>query len=91
ARMLIYRAASHAQNAITDRYESSVAKVFVSEMAIRVTSEAIQLCGAQGYGRHLPLERMFRDARAFTLAGGSAEIQRLGVATTLLGRSLPQH
>ena len=91
ARFLIYRAASHAQNAITDRYESSVAKVFVSEMAIRVTSEAIQLCGAQGYGRHLPLERMFRDARAFTLAGGSAEIQRLGVATTLLGRSLPQH
>ena len=91
ARMLIYRAASHAQNAITDRYESSVAKVFVSEMAIRVTSEAIQLCGAQGYGRHLPLERMFRDARAFTLAGGSAEIQRLGVATALLGRSLPQH
>ncbi|MCB0013848.1 MAG: acyl-CoA dehydrogenase family protein [Anaerolineales bacterium] len=91
ARMLIYRAASHAQNAITDRYESSVAKVFASEMAIRVTSGAIQLLGAEGYGRHHPVERMFRDARACPLAGGSAEIQRLGVATTLLGRSLPQH
>ncbi|MEM7111382.1 MAG: acyl-CoA dehydrogenase family protein [Chloroflexota bacterium] len=90
ARFLIYRAASHAKSAITDRYESSVAKVFVSEMAIRVTSEAIQLCGAQGYGRNLPVERMFRDVRAFTLAGGSAEIQRIGIATKILGRSLPQ-
>lgn len=90
ARFLIYRAATHAKSAITDRYESSVAKVFVSEMAIRVTSEAIQLCGAQGYGRNLPVERMFRDVRAFTLAGGSAEIQRIGIATQLLGRSIPQ-
>jgi alkylation response protein AidB-like acyl-CoA dehydrogenase len=91
ARMLIYRAAANARAAISDRYQSSVAKVFVSEMAMRVTSEAIQLCGAQGYGRHLPLERMFRDARCFTLAGGSAEMQRLGIATAILGRSLPQH
>jgi alkylation response protein AidB-like acyl-CoA dehydrogenase len=91
ARYLIYRAASNAQSAITDRYESSVAKVFASEMAVRVTSEAMQLCGAQGYGRGLPLERMFRDARCFTLAGGSAEMQRLGIATRILGRSIPQH
>lgn len=91
ARFLIYRAADTARATITNRYESSVAKVFVSEMAIRVTSEAIQLLGAEGYGRHHPIERMFRDARAFTLAGGSAEIQRLGIATKILGRSLPQH
>ncbi|MEZ5038672.1 MAG: acyl-CoA dehydrogenase family protein [Saprospiraceae bacterium] len=91
ARLLIYRAASNAKAAITDRHESSIAKVFASEMALRVTSEAIQLCGAQGYSRQLPLERMFRDVRCFTLAGGSAEIQRIGIATTLLGRALPQH
>ncbi|MEE2994192.1 MAG: acyl-CoA dehydrogenase family protein [Gemmatimonadota bacterium] len=91
ARFLIYRAADTARATITSRYESSVAKVFVSEMAIRVTSEAIQLLGAEGYGRHHPVERMFRDARAFTLAGGSAEIQRLGIATKILRRSLPQH
>ena len=90
ARFLVYRAASHAKAAITDRYESSIAKVFASEMAIRVTSEAIQLCGAQGYGRNLPLERMFRDARCFTLAGGSVEMQRIGIASKILGRSLPQ-
>ena len=90
-RYLIYRAAANAIAAITDRYQSSVAKVKAAEMAVQVTSDAIQLCGAHGYGRQLPLERMFRDARCFTLAGGSAEMQRLGIATTLLGRSLPQH
>ena len=91
ARYLIYRAAANADSAITDRYESSVAKVFASEMAIRVTSEAIQLCGAQGYSRRLPLERMFRDARCFTLAGGTAEMQRIGIAVSILGRTIPQH
>jgi alkylation response protein AidB-like acyl-CoA dehydrogenase len=91
ARLLVYRAAANAKATITDRYESSVAKVFVSEMAMRVTNEAIQLMGGDGYGRHHPVERMFRDARAFTLAGGSAEMQRLGIAVRILGRSIPQH
>ncbi|NCF68767.1 MAG: acyl-CoA dehydrogenase [Chloroflexi bacterium] len=90
ARLLVYRAAAGAQATITDRYQSSVAKVFVSEMAVRVTSTALQLMGGEGYGRHHPVERMFRDARAFTLAGGSAEMQRLGIAVSLLGRSIPQ-
>ncbi|MDX1417447.1 MAG: acyl-CoA dehydrogenase family protein [Candidatus Promineifilaceae bacterium] len=46
--------------------------------------------GGEGYGRHHPVERMARDARAFTLAGGSAEMQRLGIAVKILGRSFPQ-
>lgn len=91
ARLLVYRAAANAKATITNRYESSVAKVFVAEMAIEVTSAAIQIMGAEGYGRHHPVERMFRDARAFTLAGGSAEMQRLGVVTKILGRSIPQN
>jgi alkylation response protein AidB-like acyl-CoA dehydrogenase len=90
-RLLVYRAAAGAKATITDRAHSSVAKVFVAEMAIRVTSAAIQLMGGEGYSRHHPLERIFRDARAFTLAGGSAEMQRLGIATRILGRSIPQH
>lgn len=91
ARMLVYRAAAGAQATITDRTESSIAKVYASEMAIRVTSAAIQLLGGDGYSREHPLERMFRDARAFTLAGGTAEMQRLGIAVNILGRSIPQH
>ncbi len=90
ARLLVYRAAANAEATITDRYESSLAKVYAAEMAIRVTSQAIQLLGGEGFSREHPVERMFRDARAFTLAGGSAEMQRLGIATKILGRSIPQ-
>ena len=90
ARMLVYRAAANAEATISDRYESSVAKVYAAEMAVRVTSQAIQLMGGEGFSREHPVERMFRDARAFTLAGGSAEMQRLGIATKLLKRSIPQ-
>ena len=46
--------------------------------------------GAEGYGRHLPLERMMRDARMFTIGGGTAQILRTVVASAVLGRKLPQ-
>lgn len=91
ARLLVYRAAAGAEKTITSRYESSMAKVYAAEMAIRVTNAAIQLLGAEGYGRHHPLERMARDARAFTIAGGTVEMQRLGIAVKILGRSIPQN
>ena len=67
-----------------------MAKAYAAEMAIRVTNEAIQIMGADGYSRQHPVERMARDARAFTLAGGSVEMQRLGVAEHVIGRRLPQ-
>lgn len=60
------------------------AKIFAAEMAQRVTSEALQLFGANGYGRELPLERMVRDARMFTIGGGTAEILRNQLAQDLL-------
>lgn len=91
ARLLVYKAAAGAKATITERTASSMAKIYASEMAVRVTSGAIQLLGGDGYSRKHPIERMFRDARAFTLAGGSAEMQRLGVATSILNRSIPQH
>ncbi|MGB1288540.1 MAG: acyl-CoA dehydrogenase family protein, partial [Aggregatilineales bacterium] len=90
ARFLIYRAACTANQSITDRILSSKAKAYAAEMAIRVTNEAIQIMGGDGYSRLHPVERMARDARAFTLAGGSIEMQRLAVAADVLGRSLPQ-
>ncbi|MFQ5613029.1 MAG: acyl-CoA dehydrogenase family protein [Anaerolineae bacterium] len=90
ARWLVYRAAASARQTITDRVKSSIAKAYAAEMAIRVTNEAIQLMGGDGYSRRHPVERMARDARAFTLAGGSIEMQRLAVASQVLGRRLPQ-
>jgi len=90
ARLLVYRAAATANQTITERVASSKAKAYASEMAIRVTNEAIQIMGGDGYSRLHPVERMARDARAFTLAGGSIEMQRLAVAADVLGRRLPQ-
>lgn len=86
ARLLVYRAAANAHQTITDRIESSIAKAYAAEMAIRVTNEAIQIMGGDGYSRLHPVERMARDARAFTLAGGSIEMQRLAVAAEVLGK-----
>jgi 3-sulfinopropanoyl-CoA desulfinase len=88
ARLLVYRAATTAVQTITERIQSSMAKAFAAEMAIYVTNEAIQIMGAEGYGRHHPVERMARDARAFTLAGGTVEMQRLAVAASVIGRKL---
>lgn len=90
ARWMVYRAACSAEKTITERVLSSKAKACAATMAIRVTNEAIQIMGADGYGRLHPVERMARDARAFTLAGGSIEMQRLAVAADVLGRHLPQ-
>ncbi len=90
ARALLYKAAATGKATITARYESSLAKTYCAEMAIRVTNMAVQLMGAEGYGRHHPLERMLRDARMFTIAGGTVEMQRLGIAGHVLGRPLPQ-
>lgn len=66
------------------------AKVFASEMAIRVTNDALQVFGAAGYSRHNAMERRVRDARMFTIGGGTAQILRTVIAGRLLGRRLPQ-
>ncbi len=73
-----------------DMVASAQTKIFTSEMAIEVTNQALQLHGANGYGRDLPLERMSRDARMFTIGGGTVEILRNMVASGILDRKLPQ-
>ena len=89
ARLLVYRAAAGA-DPFPDPTEAAQAKIFTSEMAIKVTNDALQLFGAAGYSRNRPLERMVRDARMFTIGGGTAQILRTVVASRLLGRRLPQ-
>jgi alkylation response protein AidB-like acyl-CoA dehydrogenase len=61
-----------------------------ADTAVRVTNDALQIFGAAGYSRNRPLERMVRDARMFTIGGGTAQILRTVVASRLLGRKLPQ-
>ncbi len=87
---LIYKAAAGAGDGFPDATEAAQAKIFTSEMAIKVTNDALQVFGAAGYSRNRPLERMVRDARMFTIGGGTAQILRTVVASRLLGRRLPQ-
>ena len=90
ARLLIYQAAASAGDGFPDAMLAARAKLYTSEMAVKVTNDALQLHGAAGYARDLPLERLVRDARMFTIAGGTAQILRTVVATRLLERKLPQ-
>ena len=91
SRLLLQRAAvSTAETGFPDVRMAAQAKIFASESAIRVTTDALQIFGAAGYSRNRPLERMTRDARMFTIGGGTAEILRTVVASQILGRKLPQ-
>jgi len=84
ARLLIHRAAARARGPYPDALEAAKAKTFAAETAQFVTSEALQLHGAAGYGRSLPLERMMRDARMFAIGGGTLEMMRNLIADRIL-------
>jgi 3-sulfinopropanoyl-CoA desulfinase len=90
ARLLIHKAAAGSGSGFPDITEAAQAKVFAADTAIKVTNDALQIFGAAGYSRELPLERMVRDARMFTIGGGTAQILRTVIASQLLGRKLPQ-
>jgi alkylation response protein AidB-like acyl-CoA dehydrogenase len=88
ARALIHQAA--AGPGFPDATLAAQAKLFASETAIAVTNDALQVFGAAGYSRNNPMERRVRDARMFTIGGGTAQILRTVIAGSVLGRRLPQ-
>ena len=90
ARALIHNAAMNAGQGFPDMREAAQAKILASETAIRVTNDALQIHGSAGYSRNLPLERMARDARMFTIGGGTAQVLRTQVAGSILGMKVPQ-
>ncbi|MFG2116846.1 acyl-CoA dehydrogenase family protein [Streptomyces sp. NPDC048718] len=65
--------------------EGSMSKLYASEVAKKVTGQAIQILGGNGYTREYPVERMHRDAAIYTIFEGTSEIQRLVIARTLSG------
>ncbi|MFI1966220.1 acyl-CoA dehydrogenase family protein [Streptomyces pathocidini] len=65
--------------------EGSMSKLFASEVAKKVTAQAIQIFGGNGFTREYPVERMHRDAAIYTIFEGTSEIQRLVIARTLAG------
>jgi len=93
AQAVVYKAAASADwegNEFPDMLLAAQGKILAADMAIKVTSDALQVYGAMGYSRNLPLERMYRDARMFTIGGGTAQVLRNLVATRILDRKLPQ-
>jgi alkylation response protein AidB-like acyl-CoA dehydrogenase len=65
--------------------EGSMAKLKAGEVAVKVTEEAIQILGGNGYSREYPVERMHRDAKIYTIFEGTSEIQRLVIARAISG------
>ncbi len=90
ARLLIWRAACNAQANLPSVLESSVAKCFANEIAREVTGHAVQLMGAYGYSREYPMERRLRDAWGWGIAGGAIDIQKVNIASAMVGRRFAQ-
>ena len=86
ARLLTWRAAWMArQRKRFDHAEGSMSKLVAGETAVRVTEQAIQILGGNGYTRDYPVERWHRDAKIFTIFEGTSEIQRMIIGRAVTG------
>ena len=87
ARQLLYKAATEVEAGAPDASRwASIAKLIAGDMAMAVTTDAVQVLGGYGYTDDYPVERMMRDAKITQLYEGTQQIQRLVIARTLLGR-----
>jgi len=86
ARLLTWRAAWMARHGMKfERAEGSMSKLVAGETAVRVTEQAIQILGGNGYTRDYPVERWHRDAKIFTIFEGTSEIQRMIIGRAVTG------
>lgn len=85
ARLLVWKAACLRDGGVGHTTESSMGKLFASEMAVHVALDAIQIHGGYGYIKEYPVERYLRDSKLGTIGEGTSEVQRLVIARELLG------
>jgi butyryl-CoA dehydrogenase len=90
SRLLIWRAAVDAEQGFPSISSSSIAKCFANEIARSVTGNALQLMGGYGYSSEYPMERRFRDAWGWGIAGGAIDIQKVNIAGAMIGRRFNQ-
>jgi len=90
ARMLLYKAVANAEQGLPSIADSSIAKCFANETAREVTGKAIQLMGGYGYSKEFPIEQKMRDAWGWGIAGGAIDIQKINIASALVGRRFNQ-
>jgi alkylation response protein AidB-like acyl-CoA dehydrogenase len=86
ARLLTYRAAAMKDRGLRMTRESSMAKLYSSEIAVRAAEDAVQIHGGYGFVKDYPAEKYFRDVKLTTIGEGTSEIQRLVIARQLLGQ-----
>jgi hypothetical protein len=86
ARLLTYRAAHLKDQGRRTSLESSMAKLYSSEIAVRAAEDAVQIFGGYGFVKDYPAEKFFRDVKLTTIGEGTSEIQRLVIARQLLDR-----
>jgi alkylation response protein AidB-like acyl-CoA dehydrogenase len=85
ARLLAWRAARRADLGLPCVVEASMAKAFAADVAMKVTTDAVQILGGYGYSREFPVEKWMRDAKIMQIYEGTAQIQRV-----IIGRSLAE-
>jgi len=90
ARLLIHRAVATENASMPSALESSLAKCFANEIAREVCGHAVQLMGAYGYSHDYPMERRLRDAWGWGIAGGTTDIQKINIASQMVGRRFDQ-
>ena len=86
ARLLTYRAAYLKDRGERTTRESSMAKLFASEIAVKAADDCVQIHGGYGFVKDYPAEKFFRDVKLVTIGEGTSEIQRLVIARQLLGQ-----
>ncbi|GAA3144574.1 acyl-CoA dehydrogenase family protein [Streptomyces rectiviolaceus] len=88
-RLLIWQASWMARNdKAFDAGQGSMSKLRAGELAVSATEKAVQVLGGAGYSREHPVERMYRDAKIYTIFEGTSEIQRLVIARAISGRQI---
>jgi alkylation response protein AidB-like acyl-CoA dehydrogenase len=86
ARLLTYRAAFLRDRGARTTRESSIAKLYASEIAVKAADDSVQIHGGYGFVKDYPAEKYFRDVKLLTIGEGTSEIQRLVIARQLLGQ-----
>jgi butyryl-CoA dehydrogenase len=86
SRLLVYRAAWLKQQGLPTTRETSIAKLFATEAAVRAASEAVLIHGGRGYSNEYPVERYYRDIKGLQIYEGTSHIQRIVIARDVIGR-----
>ena len=88
--MLLYRAVVNAEKGMSSVADSSIAKCFANEISREVTTNAMQLMGGYGFNKEYKMERRVRDSFGWGIAGGTIDVQKVNIASAMIGRRFNQ-